>query len=67
MGKFRVFATCDIGEEALCRITERGYDLEVYDRVAPPPKDLIIAKVKSGIDALITTLRDPIDEEVLQA
>ncbi|RPJ61978.1 MAG: D-glycerate dehydrogenase [Acidobacteria bacterium] len=67
MGKFRVFATCDIGEEALGRLSERGYDLEVYERVEPPPKELIIAKVKSGIDALITTLRDPIDEEVLQA
>ncbi len=67
MGKFRVFATCDIGEEALCRLTERGYDLEVYNHVEPPPKDLIIAKVKSGIDALITTLRDSIDEEVLAA
>ena len=30
-------------------------------------KSLIIEKVKSGIDALITTLRDPIDEEVFAA
>jgi len=67
MGKFRVFATCDIGEEALYRLTERGYDLEVYDHVEPPPKDLVISKVKSGIDGLITTLRDSIDEEVLEA
>ncbi len=67
MGKFRVFATCDIGEEALTRLTERGYDLEVYNRVEPPPRELIIAKVKSGIDGLITTLRDSIDQEVLEA
>ncbi len=67
MGKFRVFATCDIGEEALYRLTERGYDLEVYSSLDPPPKGLIIEKVKSGLDALITTLRDPIDEEVLAA
>lgn len=67
MGNFRVFATCDIGEEALSRLTERGYDLEVYDRVEPPGKELIVAKVKSGVDGLITTLRDPIDEEVLAA
>jgi glyoxylate reductase len=67
MGKFRVFATCDIGEEALYRLTERGYDLEVYDKVEPPFKELILAKVKSGVDGLITTLRDQIDEEVLGA
>ena len=32
-----------------------------------PPKKLIIEKVKSGIDALITTLRDPIDAEIFEA
>lgn len=67
MGKFRVFATCDIGEEALTRLTERGYDLEVHNSVEPPQKELIIARVKSGIDGLISTLRDSIDEEVLAA
>ncbi len=67
MGKFRVFATCDIGEEALYRLTERGYDLEVYTNVDPPPKAVIIDRLKSGIEGLITTLRDTIDEEVLEA
>ncbi|RPI25593.1 MAG: D-glycerate dehydrogenase, partial [Acidobacteria bacterium] len=67
MPKFRVFATCDIGEEALTRLVDRGYDLEVYDRIEPPPKDLIVSKVRSGIDGLITTLRDSIDQEVLAA
>ncbi len=33
----------------------------------PPPKSLIIEKVRSGIDGLITTLRDPIDAEVFEA
>src|SRR5213594_1622982 len=64
--KFRVFATCDIGEsiELLCR---RGYEVEVYDKIEPPPKSLIVEKVRSGIDGLITTLRDPIDAEVFGA
>lgn len=64
---FRIYATCDIGEEALSRLREKGWQLEVYDRVEPPPKDLIVEKLRSGVQALITTLRDVIDEEVLAA
>ena len=63
----RVFATCDIGAQALALLRERGYELEVYEKSAPPPKALIVEKVRSGIVALITTLRDSIDEEVLAA
>lgn len=64
--KFRVFATCDIGE-AIDLLRRRGYDVEVYPQPEPPPKRLVIDKVKSGIDGLITTLRDPIDAEVFEA
>src|SRR6202161_1771291 len=64
--KFRVFATCDIGE-ALDVLRGRGYEVEVYPQPEAPPKSLIIDKVKSGIDGLITTLRDPIDAEVFEA
>ncbi|HXY13877.1 MAG TPA: D-glycerate dehydrogenase [Terriglobales bacterium] len=63
--KFRVFATCDIGE-ALDLLRKRGYDVEVYPKPEAPPKGLILEKVKSGIDGLITTLRDPIDAEVFE-
>ena len=45
----------------------KGYDLEVYPKPEAPPKSLIIEKVKSGIDGLITTLRDPIDAEIFAA
>src|ERR1043166_4383893 len=65
--KFRVFATAHIGDPAEDRLRERGYDLEIYDGPDAPPKSLIIEKVKSGIDGLITTLRDPIDAEVFGA
>ena len=65
--KVRVFATADIGNEALSRLIKLGYDVEVYPDTEAPPKALIIEKVKSGIDALITTLRDTIDEEVFSA
>ena len=61
--KFRVFATCDIGE-SIELLRKRGYDVEAYPQPQAPPKSLILEKVKSGIDGLITTLRDPIDAEV---
>jgi glyoxylate reductase len=64
---FRVFATCDIGKDATNLLRERGYDVEVYPHTDPPPKNLIIEKVASGIDGLITTLRDKIDAEVFEA
>jgi len=64
--EIRVFATCDIGE-SLNKLRERGYEVEVYPKPEAPPKSLIIEKVKSGIDGLITTLRDQIDAEVFEA
>ena len=64
---FRVFATADIGDAAFKRLRDRGYEVEVYPDPQPPPKKLIIEKVRSGIDGLITTLRDPIDAEVFEA
>jgi glyoxylate reductase len=63
---FRVFATCDIGP-ALNILREHGYQLEVYPDPKAPPKSLILEKVRSGIDGLITTLRDQIDAEVFEA
>ena len=66
-GRPRVFATADIGNEALDRLRSKGYRVEVYEEMAPPPRDLILEKVRSGIDALNTILRDQIDEEILSA
>jgi glyoxylate reductase len=64
--QFRVFATCDIGT-ALDLLRQRGYGVEVYPNPVAPPKSLIVEKVSSGIDGLITTLRDQIDAEVFEA
>jgi glyoxylate reductase len=64
--RIRVFATCDIGD-ALNLLDHKGYDLEVYPQPEAPPKSLIVEKVKSGVDGLITTLRDAIDAEVFAA
>src|ERR1700739_1118557 len=64
--RIRVFATCDIGD-AIELLRKRGYEVEVYGHPEAPPKKLITEKVNSGIDGLITTLRDPIDAEVFEA
>ena len=63
----RIFATADIGAAALDRLRERGYDVEVHPDVEAPPHHLLVAKVRAGLDALITTLRDRLDEEVFAA
>lgn len=64
--QFRVFATCDIGE-ALDVLRKRGYQIEVFPDPKAPPKNVIVEKVRSGIDGLITTIRDQIDAEVFEA
>ena len=61
----RIYATCDIGP-ALEVLRQRGYQLEVFPGPQAPPKALIIEKVGSGIDGLITTLRDQIDAEIFE-
>jgi glyoxylate reductase len=65
--KKRIFATSRIGDGAENRLRECGYELEVFQGPEAPPKSLIIEKVKSGVDALITTLRDRVDAEVFEA
>jgi glyoxylate reductase len=64
--KLRVFATCDIGE-SIELLRKRGYEVEVYPQPEAPPKSLIIDKVNTGVDGLITSLRDQIDAEVFEA
>ncbi|HUG43135.1 MAG TPA: NAD(P)-dependent oxidoreductase, partial [Acidobacteriota bacterium] len=67
MSGHRIFVTCDIGEESLRRLRDRGYEVEVYEKEDPPPRELILQKVRSGIDGILTTLRDRIDEEIFEA
>ncbi len=65
--RFRVFATADIGREALAILQQQGYEIEVYPQLEAPSHDLIVDKVRAGVDGLITTLRDRIDTEVFEA
>ena len=46
--RFRVFATCDIGRDALDLLRRRGYEVEVYNQLEPPPKSLIIEKARKA-------------------
>lgn len=64
--KFRVFATCAIGP-SIELLRNRGYEVEVYPGPEAPPQELVLEKVASGIDGLITTLRDRIDAGVFEA
>lgn len=64
--KFRVFATCAIGP-TIDLLRRRGYEVEVYPGPEAPPRELLVARVRSGVDGLITTLRDRIDGEVFGA
>ena len=63
----RIFVTADLGQGALDRLRERGYEVDVYTELEPPPRTLIIEKLQSGAEALITTLRDRVDEEIFAA
>ncbi len=64
--KFRVFATCEIGP-SIELLRQRGYEVEVFPGPEAPSHDALLEKVRSGIDGLITTLRDKIDAEVFEA
>src|SRR6476646_3659144 len=65
--KFKIYATCHIGDAAENLLREKGYQLEVYPGPAAPDKRVLVEKVSSGVDGLITTLRDKIDAEVFEA
>src|SRR6478735_10782151 len=65
--KFKIYATCHIGDAAENLLREKGYQLEVFPGPAAPDKRVLVEKVSSGVDGLITTLRDKIDAEVVEA
>jgi glyoxylate reductase len=63
MPKPKVYVTREIPERGLKIIKER-FDAEVWPEYAPPPKEVIIEKVKD-VDALASLLSDKINAEVL--
>jgi len=65
--RFRIFATADIGSQALDLLRRHGYALEVYEHPGAPPAEVLLSKLREGVDGLITTLRDRVDEAVFAA
>jgi glyoxylate reductase len=65
MAKPKAYVTRELPERGLKIIKER-FDAEVWREYAPPPKNVIIDKVKD-VDALVSLLSDKIDAEVFNA
>lgn len=65
MRKLKVYVTRGIPERVL-RIIKERFDAEVWPEYAPPPKEVIIEKVRD-VDALASLLSDKIDAEVFDA
>ncbi len=65
MPKPKLFVTREIHERGLHLIKER-FDTEVWSDYAPPPKQVVIQKVRN-LDALASLLSDKIDDEVFDA
>ncbi len=61
----KVFITREIPERGLSKIKE-FFDVDLWTDEAPPPKSVIIERVKD-VDALVPLLTDPIDAEVFDA
>lgn len=65
MPKPKVYVTRELPERGLNMI-KKYFDAEVWPEYAPPPKKVIIEKVKN-VDALVPLLSDKIDAEVFNA
>jgi glyoxylate reductase len=65
MPKPKVYVTRELPERGLNMI-KKYFDAEVWPDYAPPPKKVIIDKVKN-VDALVPLLSDKIDAEVFSA
>jgi len=64
-GQKRVYVTRRLPEEAM-RMLKLKFEVEVWTEDMPPPKNVIIEKVKE-VDGLICLLTDKIDREVIEA
>jgi glyoxylate reductase len=61
----RVFVTADVGEATHAKLREAGFDLDVHDSLEAPSYETLVARASSGVFALVTTIRDRIDEPLL--
>lgn len=61
----RVFVTADIGREAIQRLVDSGFEVEVHPTIEAPTYEELTTKVAAGLEALVTTIRDRIDDPLL--
>jgi glyoxylate reductase len=62
----RVFATRVIPQVGLDLVREAVDEMEVWPNEPPPPREVLLAKVR-GIDGLLSLLTDRVDDELLDA
>jgi len=65
MKPLHVFVTADIGAPALKRLADAGFVVSVHPEIEAPSYEALTAQVESGVDALVTTIRDRIDDPLL--
>lgn len=61
----KIYVTRTLPEEAM-KLLHSNFEVEVWPDEMPPPKSLLIEKVKE-VDGLISLLTEQIDEEVIKA
>jgi len=62
----RVFVTADIGREAIQRLVDAGLEVDVHPEIEPPSYEQLTGKVVGGVESLVTTIRDRIDDALLE-
>ena len=62
--KKKIYITRELPKKAM-KILRSKFDLEVWKDNMPPPKKLLVDKVKE-VDGLICLLTEPIDEEIIK-
>jgi len=65
MSRLKAYVTREIPERGL-KIIKKRFNVEVWPEYGPPPKEVIIDKVRD-VDALVSLLSDRIDVEVFGA
>ncbi len=63
--KKKIYVTRELPEEAM-RVLKSKFDVEVWEGEMPPPKSILVEKVKE-VDGVICLLTEKFDEEVINA
>jgi len=64
MAKAKVFVTRVIPEAGLAKVVDQC-NAEIWPDPQPPPRDVLMEKI-AGCEGLLSTLNDPVDEELME-